>query len=329
MRFNKNSPVRFFTPLSLIYNSKHIVFLSALVFAVFLTAFAGEHVVQSNTGAFETKQSVQTSGIGLKHRLAIISIDNKTAYGQERIGAAVKDMLTTEISETGCFILVERDQLEKALNEQAQGLSDASDSNFAPRVGKLVGAEFVLYGSVTQFGVRTETSDGFFSDSKTQFADAAVDVRLMNVETGEIALSLNGAGHAHRKYTSVLGMGAHGGYDETLESEALRAALSGFAAKISAEAAKAPWMCFGIIRGEQIYMDAGSRAGIAPGQQYEIYSKGEAVYSPTTGAKLGYDETRTGTVQVDRLLGTDGGIAVLVSGKYPEKECILRRPQGK
>jgi curli biogenesis system outer membrane secretion channel CsgG len=285
-----------------------------------------ESDVKQNAGAFEEGQqaSVLCAG-GLKHRAAVLSIVNRTAYGQERIGSAVQDMLTTEIARTGCFVLVEREQLDKTLNEQSLGQSGAMDSAFAPRVGKLVGAEFVLIGSVSQFGVRTEASESLFGDSKTQFADAAVDIKLINVETGEIVLSLSGTGHAKRKFKSFLGIGSSGGYDEALESQALRSSLAGFAARIAAEVGKSPWMCYAMVRGEQLYLDAGSRSGIAAGQQYEIFTKGDAIYSPTTGALLGYDEVKTGVVQVDRLLGTDGAIAVLVSGTYPEKQGIVRR----
>jgi curli biogenesis system outer membrane secretion channel CsgG len=297
-----------------------------LLTALFASSLASDNSVQQNTGAFENSQ--QSSSLctgGLKHRAAILSIVNRTTYGQERIGSAVKDMLTTEISKTGCFALVEREQLDKVLAEQALGQTGAIDSSSVPKVGKLLGAEFLLFGSVTQFGVRTEASENLFGDSKTQFADAAVDIKMMNVETGEIVLSLTGTGHAKRKYTSVLGMGSSGGYDEALESQALRSSLAGFAAKISAEVNKSPWMCYAIIRSDQAYLDAGSRSGVAVGQQYEIFTKGEAIYSPTTGAMLGYDEVKTGIVQIDRLLGADGAVALLTSGKFPEKQGVVRR----
>jgi curli biogenesis system outer membrane secretion channel CsgG len=301
-----------------------------LLAALFASSTASENVVQKNAGAFEEgQQSAALCAGGLKHRVAILSVVNRTPYGQQRIGNSVTDMLTTEIARTGCFVLVEREQLDKTLGEQSLGQSGAVDPAFAPRVGKLVGAEFVLQGSVTQFGVRTETSEGFFKDSKTQYADAAVDVKLVNVETGVIILSLTGTGHAKRKFTSVLGMGSSGGYDEALESQALRSSLEGFTAKIAAEVGKSPWMCYAMVRGEQVFLDAGSRSGVAVGQQYEIFTKGDTIYSPSTGAILGYDEVKTGVVQVDRLLGSDGAIAVLVSGKFPEKQGIVRRLAGK
>ena len=274
-------------------------------------------------------QSPATCDHGLKHRAAVLSVENKTLYGQERIGKAVTDMLTTEIAKTGCFVLVEREQLAKVMAEQALGQTGAVDEASAPKVGKLLGAEFVLIGSVTQFGVRTQASEGFFSDSKTQFADAAVDIKLVNVETGEITLSLTGAGHAKREYKSVLGMGSSGGYDETLEQQALRSSLEGFAAKIASEVGKTPWMCAVMVKGDKAYLDAGSRAGIAVGQQYDIFTRGEAIVSPTTGSVLGYDEVKMGVVQVDRLMGVDGAIAVPVSGKLPENQGIVRRQTGK
>ncbi|OGJ90464.1 MAG: hypothetical protein A2268_03075 [Candidatus Raymondbacteria bacterium RifOxyA12_full_50_37] len=296
MRYSKPAPRR------------HIIFI-----LVFVLSSVFIHAAQ------------QPCGNNLKHRVAVVSVDNRTLYGQERIGNAVRDMLTTEIAKTGCFVLVEREQLAKAMAEQALGQTGAMDEASAPKVGKLLGAEFVLVGSVTQFAVRTEASESFFSDSKTQFADAAVDIKLINTETGEITLSLNGTGHAKRTYKSVLGMGSSGGYDEALEQQALRSSIEGFAIKIASEIEKMPWMCYAVIRNTQAYLDAGSRSGIAVGQQYDIFTKGEAIYSPSTGALLGYDEAKTGTVQVDRLLGVDGAIAIAVSGTLPEKEGIVRR----
>jgi len=304
---------------------------SALLASIFfIPSSASENIVKKNAGAFQdSAQSAGTCGSGLKHRVAVLSIENKTVYGQARIGSSVTDMLTTEMAKTGCFVLVEREQLAKVMSEQALGQSGAVDEALAPKVGKLLGAEFVITGGVTQFGVRTEASQGFFSDSKTQYADAAVDIKLVNSETGQITLSLSGAGHANRKYKSVLGMGSAGGYDEALESQALRSSLAGFADKIASEVGKTPWMCYAVVRGEQAYLDAGPRSGIAAGQEYEIFTKGEAIVSPTTGALLGYDEVKTGVVRVDRLLGADGAIAVLVSGKLPEGQGVVRRPAGK
>ncbi|MFH0920880.1 MAG: CsgG/HfaB family protein [Fibrobacterota bacterium] len=302
-------------------------FTSGLLVFLFIFTGSAENPAQQSPGTGASgSQAAGTCGNGLKHRVAILSVDNKTTYGQQRIGDAVKDMLTTEIANTGCFVLVERAQLDKVMREQALGQSGAMDETAAPQVGKLVGAEFVMLGSVTQFGVRTQASEGFFGDSKTQIATATVDIKLVSVETGVIVLSLTGTGRAQRKYTSVLGMGTSGGYDETLESDALRVSLEGFAGKIAVEVGKTPWMCYVVIRGEQAFLDAGTRSGIAVGQQYNIFTKGEAILSPTTGAVLGYDEVKTGVVRVDRLLGVDGAAVVLVSGKLPDKQGVVRRP---
>lgn len=270
------------------------------------------------------QSSVRCTAV-LKHRLAVISMDNKTPYGQARIGTAIKDMLTTEIAKTECFVLVERDQLDKVMAEQALGQSGAIDESKAPLVGRLVGAEFVITGSLTQFGVRTEAREKLFSDSKTQFADATVDIRLISVETGQIVRALSGTGHAQRKYRSVLGMGSSGGYDEELESQALRQSLSGFADSIAMDVEKTPWTCYAVIRGDKAWLDAGSRTGIAVGQTYDVFSRGEAVKSPGTGAVIGYDEKITGVIRVEKVLGPDGAVAVLVSGAFPAGECLVRR----
>ena len=109
-----------------------------LLAAIVASSPASENVVKKNAGAFE--DGLQTPVVctgGLKHRVAILSVVNRTPYGQQRIGNAVKDMLTTEISKTGCFVLVEPEDRGWNFHGPAFLTVNCPD-NFLPEAGFIV-----------------------------------------------------------------------------------------------------------------------------------------------------------------------------------------------
>lgn len=85
------------------------------------------------------------------------------------LGKAVSTMLTTELSDRGEMRVVERQRLQDLLTEQRLALSGRVDESTAIEVGKMLGAQFVIHGSVTSIGPQTR-----------------IDMRAVNVETGEI-----------------------------------------------------------------------------------------------------------------------------------------------
>ncbi|MBI4690228.1 MAG: hypothetical protein HY754_08190, partial [Nitrospirae bacterium] len=67
-----------------------------------------------------------------------------------------------------------------------------------------------ITGDVTHYSVNTIGSSDIFAKSKVQTAEVAVDIRIINVRTGEITLSETGRGKAEKKFGRVLGMGSEG-----------------------------------------------------------------------------------------------------------------------
>ncbi len=263
---------------------------------------------------------------GLKRRVAVLTVENKSYYGQQRVGHAVTDMLTTEIAKSNCFVIVTRHELHKILQEKALQMTGIIQEDRESEAAKLAGAEFLLAGTVTQFSVRTEADEGLFSDSKRQTAEATVDIRLINVLTGEVMLSLRGTGNAVRSFGTVMGMGNTGGYDESLEGDALRKSLMGFAKQIAQNIERDPWWCYAVVKNGQIYLEAGSRINIRIGDTFAIFTRGEAIYSPS-GALLGYDEQYTATIQITQFLGADASAGKLIAGTLPKNGGIARKKE--
>ena len=120
--------------------------------------------------------------VGPKKKIAVVEFENKTAYGQRRLGDAAADILITELGKSGKFILVEREKLDKIMEQQKLQASGMYDPNTVSQIGKLAGVDAIVVGVVSQFGVKTGGSDYFITQSKSQVAECTVDIRVIEVE---------------------------------------------------------------------------------------------------------------------------------------------------
>jgi curli biogenesis system outer membrane secretion channel CsgG len=157
---------------------------------------------------------------------AVIDFVDKTQYGQGRLAAAGSEVLTNYLVNSGQFRVVERQKLSSALGEQQLAQTGLVDTTTAARVGKIVGAKYVIHGVVSNFGVRTETSNIIIHQSKTQVAECTVMVRWIDVETSEVVYSKDGFGTAERSASGSMGMGGGMSYDPSLANDAMQAAIA-------------------------------------------------------------------------------------------------------
>lgn len=159
-------------------------------------------------------------------RVAVIDFENKTKYGERRLADSAAEILVSEMSRSGNFILIERKRLEDVLKELEFQMSDLTDGENTAQIGNILNCEYLVYGVVSNFGVKTEGRDLLVAKRKIQTAQAEVDIKIVDVETAEIVYSAYGKGTAQKSIGSALGLGGTGGYDETLAGDCLRAAIS-------------------------------------------------------------------------------------------------------
>lgn len=266
--------------------------------------------MQQAISANETEK-VESKYTGPKRRIGVVEFANKTAYGQGRMGSAASDILVTELTKSGKFIVVERDRMEKLMEEQkfqGQGMTDPAT---VAQFGRMLGLEAIVVGAVSQFGVKTEGSDYLISQSKQQVADVTVDIRLVDVQSGQVLMADSGKGRAKVKKASFLGMGTKGGYDETLEGEALRAAIVQFTENIASQLNKKAWSCMiADASGEDIYLNAGQESGITPGAKLNCFHQGAEIRDPRSNLVIGHREDYIGQVEVQRYCGDTGDCSI-------------------
>ena len=68
------------------------------------------------------------------------------------MGKGISDLLVQKLVQDGKYSVIERNALDKILAEQNFSNSDRADSATAAKIGKILGIDCIIIGSITQFG---------------------------------------------------------------------------------------------------------------------------------------------------------------------------------
>ncbi|MDH3402987.1 MAG: CsgG/HfaB family protein [Acidobacteriota bacterium] len=110
------------------------------------------------------------------------------------VGRDLAGMLTNELAATGAFQMVERARLDAILDEQDLGASGRVDPATAAKIGQMVGAQYLVTGTVTAFeeSGREGGGIGFRGirvGGKKKETYLAVDIRVVDATTGVVAFT--------------------------------------------------------------------------------------------------------------------------------------------
>ena len=72
------------------------------------------------------------------------------------IGKGIVDLLVTDLVKDGTYSVIERKALDKILAEQNFSNSNRADPTSAARIGKILGVDAIIVGSITEFGNETK-----------------------------------------------------------------------------------------------------------------------------------------------------------------------------
>jgi curli biogenesis system outer membrane secretion channel CsgG len=118
-------------------------------------------------------------------RIAVLSLtDFPTAPGS---GTQVADIVSMKLLTTNLTIL-DRSQTSAILNEQKIGSTGLIDGDTAPEIGKILGVQAILTGSVGEFGTKTvdiQIVQGG-RPAPMDIAGVSIILKLIDCETGQI-----------------------------------------------------------------------------------------------------------------------------------------------
>jgi len=261
---------------------------------------------------------------GPKLRVGIFKFQNKSTYGQGKLGQSATDIFITELVKTDKFIVIERsemDQFEKEHNLVAAGVVDPST---AVKAGKVLGLNAIVYGTITQFAISEGYKDYGIYKKRTDIVDCVVDVRIIDAQTGQILFADTGKGRTQSEKKQFFGLGERGSYDQTLAENALRASIVQLFDNMIQRMAEVPWSGkVAAVDSENIYLNAGKETGLEIGDILTVYRPGKEIIDPDTKLSMGYTRTKVATIKVESYFGRNGSIAKKVSGgKIKENDIV-------
>lgn len=213
---------------------------------------------------------------------------------EERLRIRMADALVTSLVQAGRFDVVERERLDLVMTEQNLTQTGRVDPATAARVGKILGAELVVFGLVT--GATEQKIDKFSYDLVR--IEVSIDVRAVNVSTGRVVISENARGAAEaRIITTASGEVVSGptNYDP-LYHEASRLALDKAASLVSAAV---PLVGYVIARDDQrITLDLGEDRGVKTGDTFIAFRRGNPILHPASGERVGWEKTILAALEV-------------------------------
>lgn len=279
----------------------------------------------------------QTQGAPRKKRVAILDFEYGTVrthvaalFGSDvDVGKGISDLIVKHLVKDGTYSVIERKMLDKILAEQNFSTSDRANPASAAQIGKILGVDAIIVGSITQFGGETKNTKvggvgggiggfgiGGFGKKKTK-AIVTIDARIIDIDTAEILGVADGKGESKRESTSLIGgggswggFGAGGvdmsssGFEETIIGEAVKAAVEQMSAGLIAENGKLKVRTIVVeglvaaVDGDVVILNVGVKTGIKAGDQLSIERVNREIKDPATGQVIRRMTSKIGVVEV-------------------------------
>ncbi len=251
---------------------------------------------------------------GPKKTLAVSAFENKAGYrAQFDLGTGLADMLTTSLVKSERFTVVERQQVADVIQEQDFGGTGRTREAGANKIGKMLNAQVLVRGSVTEFEEKSSGGGGGIGfagislGSSSSTSHLALNIRLQDVTTGEILDSVRVEGNATDSAmglsAAVMGAGLNtASYLKTPTGKAAQQAIDQAVAFIIQKMDKVAWQgSIVTVKEDQVYINAGKNSNANIGDEFIVFKKGEDLIDPTSGASLGSTTKNIGEIKVKSI----------------------------
>jgi curli biogenesis system outer membrane secretion channel CsgG len=331
---------------------KFRIVLATLFVGLLIASFADAQAPVPPAAPAASAATSSTPAQGRKKRVAVFDFDYATvqtasaaAFGANvDVGRGIADLTVKYLVQDGTYSVIERKAMDKILTEQNFSNSDRANPTSAAKLGKILGVDAIIVGSVTQFGNDTkDTKVGGYGGNwgglgvggighKKSKAIVAVDARIVNIDTAEIMGVASGKGESSRESTSLLGGGSNwhgfgGGnvdfgssdFQQTILGEAVNSAVKQMSGELIADNSKLEMRTVHVeglvaaVDGGQIVLNVGAKAGLKVGDQLSVERVTKEIKDPSTGQVI---RRMTSPVGVIRLTDVDdiSAVGAAVSG---------------
>lgn len=282
--------------------------LIALAVAVIVPA-----VIRADAPAVAAPQD-SASG-GLRFSIAVTKFENHANYSSSEFSLSDTwgAILTDSLQRSGHFIVLgEADMRDAAMKEQDFAKSGrVAGGDKAPTTGNMTPAQLLIKGEITNFqttsgGHQGIGIGGFHVGVGGDTAEINAMVYVVDSTTGQVVASKKVIGTAKSSgFTTSFSdrnWGADlGGFKKTNVGSAVEQAIDEAVAFIVTQIPSLHWSGNVIlVKVPQVYINRGSREGVAVGQVFKVGSS-EVLRDPATGETLDVAFTEKGRVRVDTV----------------------------
>ncbi len=259
----------------------------------------------------------------LKRKVAIGRFSNETQYSKsvfydkenDPMGKQASDILAAKLAASDKFLLIERQDFDKIVAEL----------NTGGGVSQKIGADYLIIGSITEYGRKTIGTQKMFNSSKKQVVEAGVNLRLVDVSTGLVIYSGEAKGEAETVDKRTLGLGTTADFDATLSDKAITAAISKLVEHVINKCMDKEWKAYLLSVEEGSYIISGGKSqGVEEGDVFAIMQKGRKVKNPQTGILVELPGKMVAKIRIDQLFGStqeeEIAFGTLLEGTIDEKK---------
>jgi curli biogenesis system outer membrane secretion channel CsgG len=308
--------------------------------------------------AFVLACALPSLALAGQKRVAVLDFKPATTFSYSwfnlfDITSGIPDQLVTKLVESNVYTVIERERLADILGEQDLGQSGRIDATNAIKLGKLLGADVLITGSITSFGFDGQAvgtnafgiagnyipgiagslvgnlAGNLSKDDRK--AKVELDVRMINTTTGQIIGVAHGVGMADRKSFNVGGLVRNQSYDfeQQIMSEAIKQAvgqltptLISYADKV-VETAHSVDTVIADVTGGIVTLNAGSSSGLKKGDKLAVKHVVKVIKDPATGKVIRELSEEIATLQVTQV-GDGYAEAKVLTGQADKVKAGLK-----
>jgi curli biogenesis system outer membrane secretion channel CsgG len=264
------------------------------------------------------KQELKQNDYSLKRKVAISPFSNETEYGKEipydkekdPVGKKAMNILSAKLTSTGRFIVSERLDMDRLIEDLK------TPGNNVPQE---TGAEYLIIGSITEFGSKKEGNMN--TSLKAKMAEATVRISIVDVLSGDVIYSGETNGESESENYTAARPGENNNYDPSLLEKVISDAISKLEENIINNCINRPWKTFIVnydLNG--IVIAGGESQGLKIEEILELVEKSKSAHPTQTVEKTELPGKVVGKIQIICFGGdtneTEYALASLIEGSF-------------
>lgn len=276
-------------------------------------------------------------------RVGVLRFQSSTVDVGSDQATIIGDVFTQRLAMSDALSVLSHGEITSLTEGQKISMSGYISNKNAAKIGELVECKYIVAGTVTNLKMKSSSSGvafiGAFGSHKEE-ATAAADIRVIDVETGEVIASFSDSSRATQSgsYVGIAGIG--GGASDINGMQ--QAAISELATKLSFRVRDAVGDPVTVVSAssKEVTLGVGSMGGAAKGSLYRIYTGTPEKEQTLAVVKVSSTQTERSTATLadknsgslslvrkgDKIAPTDSDeLKALQKGK----KFVKKRPQEK